>query len=122
MAEQIERFYKDLGKQIRLLRAKREMTQEDLAERVVPRVTRAAIANIEGGKQRVLAHTLWQLADALGVPPATLAAATPDRDKNDGRVPLHRIQGELTKKLGVSKQRPRNMTSKIERRERGGRG
>jgi transcriptional regulator with XRE-family HTH domain len=32
-----------------------------------PKVTRASIANIEAGKQRVLTHTLVQLADALGI-------------------------------------------------------
>lgn len=114
MAEQIEPFYKDLGRQIRLLRAKREMTQEDLAERVVPRVTRAAIANIEGGKQRVLAHMLWQLADALGVTPPDLAPTTNVRQK-DIRLPSTDLQGELANKLGLPKNRARKMMSQLRR-------
>ena len=43
------------------------MTQGDLAARLVPSVTRASIANLELGQQRVLSHTLVQLAEALDV-------------------------------------------------------
>ena len=114
MAEQIESFYKDLGNQIRILRAKREMTQEDLARRLIPRVTRAAIANIEGGKQRVLAHTLWQLAHALDVSPAELAPATTPAPK-DSRAPNTDLQGELTNKLGLPKSKARRMMSQLKR-------
>ena len=42
------------------------MTQQALADALSPPATRASIANVEAGKQRVLAHTLVQLASALG--------------------------------------------------------
>lgn len=64
MAE-IESFYVNMGQRIQRARSERKLTQEQLGERLIPPVTRASIANIEAGKQRVLAHTLWQLAAAL---------------------------------------------------------
>jgi transcriptional regulator with XRE-family HTH domain len=63
----IEGFYERLGATIRRYRQERGMTQGELAARLVPAVTRASIANLELGQQRVLSHTLVQLADALDV-------------------------------------------------------
>jgi len=60
-------FYISLGQQIQQLRKQRGLTQEQLGVRLVPQVTRASIANIESGKQRLLAHTLAQIAEALEV-------------------------------------------------------
>ena len=62
-----EGFYGLLGQRIRLLRQQKALTQEQLGNRLTPAVTRASIANIETGKQRVLAHTLVQLSQALEV-------------------------------------------------------
>jgi transcriptional regulator with XRE-family HTH domain len=65
-AKRIEPFYTELGRSIQAQRAKLGLSQESLGAALQPKVTRASIANIEAGKQRVLAHTLIQLADALG--------------------------------------------------------
>lgn len=62
-----EAFYEALGRRIQILRKRRGLTQEQLGGRLLPQVTRASIANIESGKQRVLAHSLAQFADALDV-------------------------------------------------------
>jgi hypothetical protein len=43
------------------------MSQEDLGLKLRPRVTRACISGIEKAEQRVLAHTVPQLAKALDV-------------------------------------------------------
>jgi transcriptional regulator with XRE-family HTH domain len=67
MARATDSFYDALGRRIYLLRKKRKLTQEQLGARLLPPVTRASIANVESGKQRVLAHSVAQLADALGV-------------------------------------------------------
>ena len=64
----IEGFYETLGATIRRHRLERGLTQSELAARLAPAVTRASIANLELGQQRVLSHTLVQLADALDVP------------------------------------------------------
>src|SRR5438445_7876680 len=74
MAVDIEPFYVDLGRRVEDLRRKRHMTQDQLANALQPQVTRSSISNLETGKQRVLAHTLWQVAGALGVPVQELYA------------------------------------------------
>jgi transcriptional regulator with XRE-family HTH domain len=62
---QDERFYRTLGETIRKRRDALGLTQAQLGARLNPPMTRASIANIEAGKQRVLAHTLVDLASAL---------------------------------------------------------
>ena len=63
-------FYSEVGRRIRQTREERGLTQEALAELVS--LTRTSITNIEKGRQKILAHTLVDLATALRVAPATL--------------------------------------------------
>lgn len=63
----IEPFYLELGRLLSAARAKAGLSQEQLGARLQPPMTRAAIANMETGKQRVLAKTLVELATALSV-------------------------------------------------------
>lgn len=65
MAKKIEAFYEALGSNIQGARDRLKMTQAQLGSSLVPPSTRASIANIENGKQRVLVHTLVQLSKAL---------------------------------------------------------
>ena len=69
-----------------------------------PAVTRASIANIETGKQRILAHTLFQLANALEVDLADIVPA--DNFKKEvaqkPQVSSEKIVSELTEKLPLS--------------------
>lgn len=67
MSSKIEPFYELLGAGIRKARENRGMTQAELGRSLQPPSTRASIANIENGKQRVLVHTLSQLAKTLQV-------------------------------------------------------
>ena len=60
-------FYRELGQRIRTFRTEQRLTQAALGLRLDPPVTRAAIANVENGKQRVLARTLVQLAQILRI-------------------------------------------------------
>jgi transcriptional regulator with XRE-family HTH domain len=62
---QIEPFYISLGRKIQSIREVKKISQSALGLRLEPKVTRASIANIEAGKQRVLSHTLIQFADIL---------------------------------------------------------
>lgn len=72
MAE-VDEFYQEVGRKI--LRARKgRMTQEDLGERVS--LTRTSITNIEKGRQKILLHTLVDIAGALGIAPATLLPDT----------------------------------------------
>jgi transcriptional regulator with XRE-family HTH domain len=83
LANRIEPFYRDLGARIQHLRSEAKLSQEQLASQLEPPMTRASIANIETGKQRVLAHTLQQLARALEVEPSTLFPAKPKKARDE---------------------------------------
>lgn len=63
-------LYEQIGKQIQELRRKKGLTQSKLADSLA--LNRTSITNIEKGRQKILVHTLWDLADALGVPPKNL--------------------------------------------------
>lgn len=69
-----DRFYKHVGEKIRAARGK-GLSQEALAAAVG--LTRTSISNIEKGRQRLLLHTLVDLAATLKVTPASLL---PDRN------------------------------------------
>lgn len=58
-----EEIYKPLGEAVAKRRKALGMTQEELASRVG--LSRASIANIEVGRQKMLVHQLCAVADAL---------------------------------------------------------
>jgi transcriptional regulator with XRE-family HTH domain len=102
----LEDFYADLGRRLRALRDRKRLTQQQLGARLNPPVTRASIANIETGKQRVLAHTLLQLADAVGVSlNELLPLTTADDDES--------LRDELQRKLGLSDDKIARLAHKL---------
>ena len=107
MANAIEPFYAALGSKIQKIRDDRKMTQAQLGHSLNPPSTRASIANIENGKQRVLVHTLVQLAKVLDVridellPAAEQPQATPTDVARELRRKLKLGVPEL-KKLGIT--------------------
>jgi len=66
----MERFYREFGRRIRDAREAAGLSQEQLAQHVT--MSRASIANIERGAQRVALHQWLQFADALAVEPMKL--------------------------------------------------
>jgi transcriptional regulator with XRE-family HTH domain len=87
-------FYRALGFAIRRQRRLLDLTQEELGRRLEPRMTRASIANIESGKQRLLVHRLVDIADALEVKISRLiGAARPKSHDAPG------LEKELTRDL-----------------------
>lgn len=62
-------MYRLLGSRLRTRRDALRMTQQQLADKVG--VSRASIANIERGRQNVLLHHLYALAEALEMPGPT---------------------------------------------------
>lgn len=60
-----EDLYKAVGQRIRRIREERRLTQAELAELVS--LTRTSITNIEQGRQKLLLHTLYDIAAALTV-------------------------------------------------------
>jgi transcriptional regulator with XRE-family HTH domain len=101
----IEPFYKELGKRIHAARVRAGLTQQDVAERLSPPVTRASVANMESGKQRILCHSLVALSEVLLTTPEALLlpggtrATGPDAPQAK-EAPMKEIEMELTRKLG----------------------
>lgn len=62
----VEAIYRGIGARIQALRLRRGLTQAQLGAELEPPITRAAIANIESAKQRLLSHTAIQLAGIFG--------------------------------------------------------
>lgn len=83
--DEIRAFYSQVGRRVQRLREDRRLTQEHLAARL--QLTRASIANLEAGRQRISAYHLVTLAATLGVTigdlvpvdaPVRQAASLPD--------------------------------------------
>jgi transcriptional regulator with XRE-family HTH domain len=74
-------FYEEVGRRIRETRTDRRMSQEELG--AAASLTRTSITNIERGRQRMLLHTLAEIARALQVAPETLFPRTDVEAKND---------------------------------------
>lgn len=93
----IEPFYPELGRRIQRARIRLGWAQAELARRMSPPLTRASIANIESGKQRVLCHTVVALASLLQVDLEQLlpTTATPTLNMND-------VRSELARKVGIT--------------------
>jgi transcriptional regulator with XRE-family HTH domain len=110
MRPKIEPFYVVLGSQIRKSREHRKMTQRELGHSLEPPSTRASIANIENGKQRVLAHTLSQLARSLDVDVRELIPAL---DKPNRSFTGKDVERELRKKLKLDLPELRKLTARL---------
>lgn len=94
----MEPFYSELGLRIQGYRKRAGMTQAELGQRLTPPLTRASVANIESAKQRLLAHTLVNVASVLGVDLAELVPSKKPRPRsNQG------LENELAQKLNVGK-------------------
>ena len=66
----VSELYRSIGQRIRSAREALGLRQDELATAVS--LTRTSITNIERGKQRLLIHTLCDIAEALRVEPADL--------------------------------------------------
>ncbi len=62
---ELDKFYAEMGRRIKNERNKKNLSQEDLA--TVVNLTRTSITNIEKGRQKPLAHTLWDIARKLSI-------------------------------------------------------
>jgi transcriptional regulator with XRE-family HTH domain len=113
MAVEIEPFYLELGRRIHDRRKQKGLTQEKLGELLDPQVTRASIANIEMGAQRVLAHTLVQLAFHLGSSVPDLLPSV--EIKANGRDERAVIFKELNKQLNLSPKQVEQLVKKLKR-------
>ena len=113
---QIEPFYADLGRRIQQLRNSKKMTQTELGELLSPPMTRASVANIESGKQRVLVHTLIDLVQTLG---CTLTDLVPYQvTPAASAISPQTVAAELQQKLGLPKQKIATITQQMIKQRR----
>jgi transcriptional regulator with XRE-family HTH domain len=96
MTKRIEPFYEQLGSRIQQVREQKKLTQAQLGLSIRPPSTRASIANIENGKQRVLAHTLVQFAKAMEVDVHSLL---PPMEEDSQPASPRDVELELKRKL-----------------------
>jgi transcriptional regulator with XRE-family HTH domain len=94
------------------------MTQETLGGKLDPPVTRASVANIEGGKQRVLAHTLPQLAEALHVQMSEIVPTASEKQVASAK----HVEAELAQKLvylTLPQKKIKKLTAQLKANRRG---
>lgn len=84
------------------------MSQEALGATLVPKMTRASIANIEAGSQRVFLHTALRLAEVLRID-------LPEVLSDEGPPPADSVTlaSELADKLPVSNTRARSLARRV---------
>lgn len=107
-ARQIEPIYASLGTLVRERRTQQNLSQEQLGRAIVPQMTRASIANIEAGNQRVFLHTAAHLAAVLRFSLADLL----DAQRPDVPDPQE-LANELAEKLTLSSQKAQKLASRI---------
>ena len=66
-------FDKEVGLRLQLHRKRRELTQEQLSQRIG--IHRASYANVEAGRQRIPIDIVWRAAVVLGV---SISALVPE--------------------------------------------
>ena len=91
-----EIIYRVFGRRLRQLRRDQRLPQDSLA--TPSGLTRASIANIEGGRQRVQLHQIVQLADALKVEVSALIPKASEL-AGDQDSEIRSSEGEYLKRL-----------------------
>ena len=95
-----EKLYELVGQKVERQRREARLSQTKLAQRCG--LARGSIANIEIGNQRPTLHTLWSIADALGV---DMRSFFPSRDEflqSEVGTASPKITGRLKKAAGES--------------------
>jgi transcriptional regulator with XRE-family HTH domain len=116
MPDAMEPLYEELGRQVRSRRTALGWSQARLGEALRPPMTRASIANIEAGQQRVLLHTALDLAAALEVRFDDLLGRGPTAAGTGADPEL--LAEELASKLSISSDQARTLASKVSRKNR----
>lgn len=72
---ELDAFYQEVGRLVRSARNQAGLTQDILAERVA--LSRTSVTNIERGRQKMLLHTLRDIAEAVGIEASELLPKGP---------------------------------------------
>jgi transcriptional regulator with XRE-family HTH domain len=97
-------IYRDFGRKLAILRHEAGMTQADLARKVG--LSRASLANIERGEQRVYLHQILSVLDSLGreklnelLPTVGAASTRPQADVSVSGDKLSKAQERAIREL-----------------------
>ena len=101
----VEKLYREIGRKIKEWRERRGLTQELLASQVL--LTRASIANIEKGRQKLPLHTLINIAVALEMQPASLLPELAGESKDDLDTKLKGLPADAKKWIKTTVASPR---------------
>lgn len=96
-------FYAEVGRRVRLARERLGLTQDSLATQVT--LSRTSVTNIEKGRQKVLAHTICSLADALKIPPAELLPDSPLQSESDDQLNAEKHVSSRSRTMVASKKK-----------------
>ena len=77
----MEWIYLKVGQKIREIRTVKRISQEELIRSIG--MARTSIVNIEHGRQKIMLHTLYAIADALGI---AVAQLLPSAYKTDEQI------------------------------------
>lgn len=109
----VEPVYPRLGQWLSTLRKRKQLSQQALAERLAPPLTRASIANIESGRQRLMVHTALDICRVLEVTPDVLLSdfvpTSATANSTDDR-----LTDELASKLGLNRADARALVRKMD--------
>ncbi len=81
LAMEQPKLYKEIGRNIEFKRTELRLSQQALAGKLQPPLTRAAISNMEAGRQGILVHVLLDIARVLMIAPTELLPATEELAK-----------------------------------------
>ena len=113
MPRDVEPVYERLGALVRGHRSRLGMSQEQLGRALEPTMTRASVANIEAGHQRVFLHTAMRLGSVLGFDLGEVVAAILGVEPNSKA-----LANELSAKLTLPANRARSLAKKITGKEK----
>ena len=77
----VQRIYQDIGRRAAARRKELRLIQDDVAAALG--LSRASVANLEVGRQRILAHQVFELADVLDMDVADLLGLAETKVRRD---------------------------------------
>src|ERR1700679_1689839 len=92
-------FYKTIGMKITSARTAAGLTQQKLAVKIG--LSRAAVANIEKGRQSLLVHVIYDLVNALNLKPMDLLPESWSREVATTHVASDDIRSAIKKQFGT---------------------
>lgn len=102
-------LYVQIGQNVRRIRRTRKMTQGALADHV--RLSRTSVTNIEKGRQKILVHTLAELAKALETSFSELVPSPVQEANNGIEARLSHLPETAEKDFVISVMQPQTKTS-----------